>query len=231
MNRSALKSFFDIILKGESRSYDDYNYYTSSGLRSYLKNVSGKPYSLLQKDLSKYSIYEIIKFQSHQRDSIGQLYATGRYQIIPTTLKGLLKTSSVKESDIYSEYNQDLLGYELLKIRSNLNKYIHGLVPDTIENLQKAALDMAKTWSSIGVPFPVQGSHRFLNTNQSFYTGGGDKASVKTESVQKALKQLRQDLSQNNSGATGSIIKDNLFFFGIVAAITIYLMYARKHTH
>jgi hypothetical protein len=79
--------------------------------------------------------------------------------------------------------------------RANLKKYLTGLVPDTQANVEKAALDVAMTWSSSGVPYNTLGRYQLVNKNQSYYhksSGGGDKASVKTEKVQEALKASRK---------------------------------------
>ena len=45
-----------------------------------------------------------------------------------------------------------------------------------------------------------------ISKNQSYYSGGGDKASESTESVQLALKKLRNAYKQNvsSNGGNGS---------------------------
>ena len=58
---------------------------------------------------------------------------------------------------------------------------------------------MAKVWSSIGVPFQVQGRKKVVEKNESYYSGGGDKASESTESVQEALKKLRSSFGKKES--------------------------------
>jgi ribosomal protein L22 len=42
------------------------------------------------------------------------------------------------------------MGLQLLKRRNDLKKYIQSIVPDTQQNLEKASLDIAKIWSSVG---------------------------------------------------------------------------------
>ena len=92
-SNSSLKNFFDIALAGESKTYNDHNWYTNNGLKGFIEGRGKSPYSLLSKDLSKYTIGEIKSFQSNPRNSVGQLWATGRYQIIPNTLEGSVKKS------------------------------------------------------------------------------------------------------------------------------------------
>ena len=200
-NSNSIKAFFDEILKGESVTYNDHNWYTSSGLKGYIQGRNTNRYPLLKKDLSQYTIGEVINFQSNPRSGNGQLWATGRYQIIPSTLKGEVATLKIPYSQKYDKKTQDQLGIGLLLARTNAKKYLTQQVEDSATNLQKASLDVAKIWSSVGVPYAMQGSRQQINKNQSYYTGGGDTASVKTEVVQQALKKLRKAYgSKDNKG-------------------------------
>jgi hypothetical protein len=188
---------FDVVLKGEAKGYNDLNYYTAGNkLNSYIEGKYGKRYGGLTKPLSEYTIAEVLKFQSASRSgSNGQLWATGLYQVIPTTLKSIYSKAGLKLNDKYSPTNQDKIAVALLMERSNLKKYLTGAVPDTQDNLNKAAMDIAMIWSSSGVPYSTLGRYQVVNKNQSYYHksgGGGDKASVKTEKVQEALKLSRK---------------------------------------
>jgi hypothetical protein len=80
-----------------------------------------------------------------------------------------------------------------------IRKYLTKKVEDNKKNLESASLSMAQIWSSIGVPYFMMGNNGFISKNQSYYAGGGDKASVKTEDVQKALKKLRQQYDGKES--------------------------------
>lgn len=196
---SSIKTFFDIALAGESKTYNDHNWYTNSGLKGYIEGRGNSAYPLLSKDLTKLTIGEVKALQSNQRDSNGQLWATGRYQIIPNTLIGSVKKAGLSDNDLYNEKNQDKLGLSLLDARSSIRKYIRQEIPDTKENLESASLSMAKIWSSIGVPYPLQGRNKFVDKNQSYYAGGGDKASETTEAVQSALKKLRESFGKKDT--------------------------------
>ena len=195
--RAEIKNFFDVILAGESKTYNDHNYYTNSGLKGYIQGSWGKKYSPLKKDLSQYTIGEIKSFQSNSRDSVGQLWATGRYQIIPDTLKGTSSKVGLSDSDLYSEVNQDKMAIQLLYGRSPIKNYITGAVADNKENLEKASLSMAQIWSSIGVPYAMQGEKKWVNKNESYYSGGGDKARITTEATQEALRKLRKSYKKD----------------------------------
>jgi hypothetical protein len=185
----------DVVLKSESIGYNDHNYYTTGNkINSYFQNKSGKPFSLLKKNMTEYSIGEIIEFQKRSRDSIGQLWASGMYQVIPKTLNFYYSKAGLKTSDKFNKENQDKIGMTILYGRKNLKDYLMGTVPDTDENLQKAALEVAKEWASVGVPYAIQGKYKYVSKNESFYSkfgGGGDRAFTDTAIVQKALRESR----------------------------------------
>jgi muramidase (phage lysozyme) len=228
---SPIQNFFDVILEGESKGYNDHNWYTSGGLKGYIEGSYGTPYPLLRQSLSKYTLGDIMAFQEKPRDSNGQLWATGRYQIIPSTLKGLANSLKLPSNRRYDQATQDLLGYQLLLERTNLRKYLQQEVADTDENLKNAALDVAKIWSSVGVPFPIQGSRQFVQANQSYYQGGGDRASTDTSAVQQALKNLRKNKDKVFRTTLGGDKKKSrrIVFFSIIGITIIGLsIYAFK---
>lgn len=195
--RAEIKKFFDVILAGESKTYNDHNYYTNSGLKGYIQNSWGTKYSPLKKDLSQHTIGEVKSFQANSRDSVGQLWATGRYQIIPDTLKGVSSKVGLSNSDLFNEVNQDKMAIQLLYGRKPIKNYITGAIADNKENLEKASLSMAQIWSSIGVPYAMQGRKKWVNKNESYYSGGGDKAHITTEATQEALKKLRKSYKKD----------------------------------
>ena len=200
--------FFNVVLKGESKTYNDHNWYTPSGLKGYIEGRNNNQYPLLTKNLSAITLGQLKQYQARGRDNNGQLWATGRYQIIPSTLKGLQGNLSLPDSTKYDKQTQDKMGLQLLLNRSGIKNYITQVVPDNKENLEKASLDVAKIWSSVGVPYDMQGSKQRIKKNQSYYSGGGDKASETTESVQIALKKLR-DGYKNVGGDDNGSNKDN----------------------
>jgi hypothetical protein len=169
---------YTLVTRGESKTYNDYNFYTISGLKS---NVDGKgsKYPLLNRALSSYTVGAIKKMQAENRyDTNGQLYATGRYQIIPGTLIAMTKLAKISDSAIYDNITQDKLANALIASKSALNNYLTGKVPDTDTNLRAAALGVAQIWSSVGQP----------SNNKSYY---GENATVSTTEVQKMLRSYR----------------------------------------
>jgi hypothetical protein len=221
-----LKSFWDSILKGESSGYNDYNWYLGDSLRGYMEGRSNsKPYGLLKKSLEKTTIGDLKNIQGRTRyDSNGQMWATGRYQIIPKTLIGLLKRVPLKDSDLYNKENQDKLGWELLKERKPIIDYINGSLPDTTDNLNRASLEMAKIWASLGVPYATNG----VKTDQSYYNKNGvDRASVSSQVVKEKLKELRNNFQFLISEGVQFVKKNPLLTISLafVSTLAIYNIY------
>ena len=235
---STIAEFFDVILKGESKTYNDHNWYTPSGLKGFIEGRSSSPYPLLTKPLSEYTIGEVKAFQSRGRDSQGQLWATGRYQIIPKTLIGVQNRLGLGDSQKYDQATQDAMGLDLLNERKSIKEYISGAVPDSTEALEKAALQVAMIWSSVGVPYTTQGRYGTISKDESYYSGGGDKASVPSESAQQALKTLRANFGNVNNGTTkskgdkkkgkGLFIVGSILGLGIISFAIYKIIKARK---
>jgi hypothetical protein len=170
---------YALVTRGESKTYNDYNFYTLSGLKS---NVAGKGsvYPLLKRPLSTYTVGAVKSMQAQSRyGANGQLFATGKYQIIPSTLIAMQKIANVPDSALYGAVTQDLLANALIASKSALNNYLTGKVADNDANLKAAALAVSQIWSSVGQP----------SNDKSYYSG--EKASVSTNEVQKMLKSYR----------------------------------------
>lgn len=169
---------YALVTKGESKTYNDYNFYNVSGLKSNVAG-SGSKYPLLNRTLSTYTVGQVKAMQAQARyGANGQLWATGRYQIIPSTLIYLQRFTGISDSALYNKVTQDRLANALIATKPALNNYLTGKVADTEANLRAAALAVAQIWSSVGQP----------SNNQSYY---GENATTSTESVQKILKSYR----------------------------------------
>lgn len=223
----ALKRFFTRILVGETKSYNDYGYYTCTGsvkdcYHSYIEGSSkyNKKYSLLPNPLETYSIKYIMELQAKAKDSsTGQLFGVGRYAIIPVTLKELVTQIGIDVNLKFSPEVQDKFGLALLtpNYRKYLRKFILSESEDNQENLERAALEVAQIWSSLGIPYDVtmtyQGKVYYPKKNMSYYPF--DKATVPASTVMSALKDLRRDLS--SPPESGSKYSTTLFFLALYA--------------
>jgi hypothetical protein len=169
---------YALVTKGESKTYNDYNFYTVTGLKGNVAG-SGSKYPLINRPLSTYTVGQVKAMQAQNRyGANGQLWATGRYQIIPSTLIYLQKFTGIADSALYGKVNQDRLANALIATKPALNNYLTGKVADTDANLRAAALAVAQIWSSVGQP----------SNNKSYY---GENAVVSTYDVQKVLKSYR----------------------------------------
>jgi hypothetical protein len=117
--------------------------------------------------LSKMTVNDVMRLQSE-----GKVFATGRYQIIPKTLAGLMSgaygDTGVKGSDLYDASTQDKLATALINNRLKQGG------SDPIQ--QQFAL--SQEFASIANPY----------TGSSYYDKvGNNKASIGTETIQAAL--------------------------------------------
>ena len=170
---------YALVTKGESKTYNDYNFYNVTGLKG---NIDGKgsKYPLLNRPLTTYTVGQVKRMQAEARyGANGQLFATGRYQIIPSTLIYLQKFAGVSDSALYNKITQDKLANALIATKASVNNYLTGKVADTDANLRAAALGLAQIWSSVGKP----------SDNTSYYPN--DRATTSTIDVQKVLRSYR----------------------------------------
>ena len=169
--------FMSTILKGESRGYNDYNWYSKGSLRSYLDGKSSV--GNVDKKLTQYTIGQIIDLQNR-----GMLNAVGKYQMIPVTLNYIVNATKMSKTSMFNEANQDKLGTALIDIkRPFISQYLNGKVQDTSANLTKAVYETAKEWSSVANPY----------TGVSYYPR--DRASTTADQVRTALKEQRNQLA------------------------------------
>jgi len=174
---------WDTILSGEAKTFDDYNYYTSNGLISRVNAKNTLPFS--KKKLTEMTIGEVIGYQKQSRSGNGQLWATGQFQVIPSTLKNFYAKAGLNLKSLYNEKNQQMIADALIDAETTLPKYLNGTIEDTDANLKKASLDIATIWSSLGIPYATNGQ----GYNQSYYRT--DRASVDTADVQAVLRKQR----------------------------------------
>ena len=120
--------------------------------------------------------------QQLQRDRT--LFAVGRYQFIPETLRMALEAAGFSASDLFSPETQDWLAVALLLggKRPVLRDYLLG----KNVSIEAAQLDLAKEWASI-----PQANGRGVYDGDS----AGNRATAKVTRVQSALKAARAGLA------------------------------------
>lgn len=111
--------------------------------------------------------------------------ATGRYQFMHATLKGLIVELKLSTAQKLDADLQDRLGFHLLK-RRGYDAFVAGKI-STVEFGKR----LAQEWASLPVLAPVQGAHRKLTRGQSYYAGDGlNKSLVKPERVETILGEV-----------------------------------------
>jgi hypothetical protein len=133
--------------------------------------------SILGRNLTDMTVGEVM---AHQSSSPRRLFAAGRYQIIPDTLKGILPSSGLTARDPFSPQNQDRLGLALIQRRKAAWDYLTG----KSANRDAALLALAQEWASLPDP----------RTGNSFY-GSGNRAQHTVAQVAAALDAARTSLS------------------------------------
>lgn len=169
----------DSVQTGESNTGDPYNAFnigTAGGVPSdYTAEMA------YGKDLTKMTVEEVMQEQAD-----GNLFAAGRYQIIPQTLEELLGYSGVKTTDKFDQKTQDKLFEAIIsKKRPVAWSYISGTSDGSQRALMDAARDLAKEFASFEDPY----------TGRSYYAGdnAGNSAHVSADEVMRILQDMRRN--------------------------------------
>ena len=152
------------------------------GYGSYNKGKSGdtpKP----EIDITKLTIKQIMDKQSLPLGNSNRLFAVGKYQFTPHTLKEAIsnKNLGVSISDLFSPQNQEKLFPYLLYKRTNLMAYLSG----KSDNLDAAVNDLAKEFASLPT---TSGAGYYDNDKAKNKAKGGIK---KVEKIKLTLQSLR----------------------------------------
>jgi hypothetical protein len=136
------KGLLDLIAEGESASAGNYNAMNQGSIGKQILG-SGNSEKVIGKKLTDMTIGEIMKRGEKNIGDGERVFAAGRYQIIPKTLKGLVAAGFVNANDKFDEATQDKLGMALLQQRG-LNRYKSGEI--SAEEFQNS---LALEWGSM----------------------------------------------------------------------------------
>lgn len=171
----------DVIAKNESGK---------AGYNAYNKGTVGNKIIGADKqiDFSKMTIAEYFRLASLPMNNPDRLFAVGKYQIIPSTMQEIVKTLKIDPNTTYLDpKTQDLLFMNgLIKgKRPGVAAYINGKT----NNRDRAILELAMEFASVGVPYPAGNATR---RGESYYSGkGGNRAHTSPEVAGAALDQER----------------------------------------
>ena len=159
-----LKPVLDLISKGEG----DYNAIN----RGRAGDTPGGIQRLKGHTFENFTVQQVIDMQRNE------LYAVGRYQFIPSTLRWAVNHSSVDLLDMFTPEVQDKLATALIMYkRPAVGAYIRG-----DHNLEGWALnEMAKEWASIE-----------YRNGRGFYDHiGGNRARISRAEVSTVLQEVK----------------------------------------
>ena len=132
-----------------------------------------------------------------------RIFASGRYQTIPSTLELAVKSGYIKADDVYNKDTQErTMDYLLQSKRKAVDTYIKGK-----GDIDKALLGLAKEWASM--PSPIKTSRGDIGDS---YWGGANKAGASLDDVKALLlrakesgsdKEVRDFIAHHESGAAG----------------------------
>ena len=165
-------------------------------------------------DFSKMSISEYLNRGSLKSGDPEKIFAVGKYQIIPKTMRELIDKLKIDPNKTFLDQpTQDLLFAEgLTKI---IRKKVHNYVTGKSDDRSGAILELAKEFASVGVPedTPIKDKSgnviKVIKKGDSYYSGiGGNKAHNPPEDVGAALdadrlkniKNKQPEASNNNLG-------------------------------
>ena len=166
--RMAAGGLLDFIASGEG-GYNSMNQGTQNG------RIVGSTHNaseILGKNLTDMTVGEVMSQQSS-----GKLFAAGRYQIIPTTMKYIVKEMGIDKEAKYDKSLQDKLGVGLIKHK---RPYAWQYIQKQHNDESGAMLELAREWASL--PDPA--------TGESVY-GNGNKALHSVAEVKQALNGAR----------------------------------------
>lgn len=165
---------FDVIASGEG-GYESIN-------RGVAGDTPGGAKSVFAKNLSDMTVGEVMDLQAQDK-----LFAVGKYQIIPKTMKGFVRTMKIDMNDKFDSTTQEKFKKYVIDFkRPAVGKYLRGETNDRAE----AAQELAREFASIGLAYNEAGRVR----GESRYSGrAGNAASISPEEIEAALDRGRNN--------------------------------------
>ena len=159
-----LKPVLDLLAKGEG-NYDSVN-------RGWAGDTMGGMTSLTGRHLTSYTVGQVMDYQN------GWLYAVGRYQLIPSTMRVAVRDTGIPLSTRFTPAVQDELAIALIEHkRPAVYQYVTG----AHDSLGWALDEAAKEWAA------VEYRH-----GRGYYDGwGGNRARVSRVELAEVLQDVK----------------------------------------
>ena len=160
-----LKPLADLLARGEG-DYDSVNRGRAGDTPQGLTALTGKGYS-------RTTVREIISMQR------SWIYAVGRYQFIPVTLRFAVAMSTVSEEDYFTPEVQDrLMAALILYKRPAIGAYLRG----DHDYIGWALNELAKEWASV----------EYRNGRGYYDHVGGNRAHISRTEAWEVLQSIKQ---------------------------------------
>lgn len=172
---TGMGSLSDTIAKFESKG--DYNIYNQG---------AGHRYKVGRTDFSQMTLDEVLARQTLDKNDPNKLFAIGKYQIIPDTLKEAKAKLGLKGDEMFTPEMQDRIftDYLMESKRPELANMIR-----TGQGVEQAKLSGAKEWASIGVAG---------KGDRSYYAGDGiNKAHLSSGQFESSLLSAHEAYKAN----------------------------------
>jgi hypothetical protein len=140
-------------------------------------------------DFSQMTIQQIMTLQALPPGNPNRLFAVGKYQVIPITMRGAVAALGINTSNKFDPAMQENVfrNYLIAAKRPGVKKYIVG----QSNNLLGAQFALALEFASVADP----------NTGKSHYGGsGGNRASITSAETAAALNDERVQYQENIAG-------------------------------
>ena len=167
---------FDTIVSGEGG--------VNSVNRSKAGDTPGGAKSIFGKNLTEMTVGEIMDAQARE-----EVFAVGKYQIIPDTMKEFVQNSDVTRDMLFTEQTQDMFKDYVINVkRPSVGKYLRGETNDPTE----AGQALAREFASVGLQYDETYKGNRMTRGQGLYDGtAGNAASISPEEIIEALKRDR----------------------------------------
>lgn len=146
--------------------------------RGWAGDTPGGIRRLTGKTFDQYTVGQVMDMQRRW------LYAVGRYQFIPRTLKFAVVKSDVTRTDMFTPETQNKLFAALLDHkRPEIGRYLRG----HHDSLNAALIGLAKEWASV----------EYFGWNGSGYYNhvGGNRAHISWKEAADVLKEVRESVT------------------------------------
>lgn len=198
-----LEPIKNLIASGESfgGDYEVYNYGTSGtgGIRTSNPTGGAKAfYSTKAVKLTDKTVAQIIALQNGPEN----LFAVGKYQTIPGTLKSAATALGLLNS-LFDQTTQEKIGDRLmLTARPRLGSYLKGTNEGTVTDLENAVQDLGQEFASF--PIITKGGTKYGDVttgtgNKAYYGGSGPNPDSVKKTVGDVVKMLIKSRIQFSS--------------------------------